>query len=343
MQRRRAPTGRGFGANPKLTRSGEGNTGSSGHWAAAWEGGSVAGPESEDRSVDGHANHCALCSGPRATALRRDSVRHLQWRPSPYNTPQPKGITQMHVKKSVCSFALLSALLLGISARVRGWVCAASSCSRCCATRWPNPTCSECFLVLTIGMASSMDAFMFGEKEAVSLGGSVQRTRVVLLGCAALMTAVVVSSSVSCCRISPGCSLVPGTGGCCRSRRCWACWPAPSSRARASSTPCAKVGQVMLLDEPTNHLDISHQLDILTTLRETGVGVVVALHDLNLATTFCDEVLVLHKGRAVCLGRPADVLTEDLIREVYGVEVRILHPDGDETPLFQFLRPVTQT
>ncbi len=99
----------------------------------------------------------------------------------------------------------------------------------------------------------------------------------------------------------------------------------------------------MLLDEPTNQLDISHQLDILTTLRETGVGVVVALHDLNLATTFCDEVLVLHRGRAVCLGRPADVLTEDLIREVYGVEVRILHPDGDETPLFQFLRPVTQT
>ena len=54
-----------------------------------------------------------------------------------------------------------------------------------------------CFLVLTIGMASSMDAFMFGEKEAVSLGVSVQRTRVVLLGCAALMTAVVVSSSGS--------------------------------------------------------------------------------------------------------------------------------------------------
>ena len=114
----------------------------------------------------------------------------------------------------------------------------------------------------------------------------------------------------------------------------------------------------MLLDEPTNHLDISHQLDILKTLRETGLGVVVALHDLNLAarfcdrvalhdlnlaTTFCDEVLVLHRDRAVCQGRPADVLTEDLIREVYGVEVRILYPDGDETPLFQFLRPVTQT
>ena len=103
----------------------------------------------------------------------------------------------------------------------------------------------------------------------------------------------------------------------------------------------AQEGQLMLLDEPTNHLDISHQLEILATLRESGVSVVVALHDLNLATSFCDEVLVIHQGRAVCLGKPAEVLTADLIREVYGVEVRILHPEGDETPLFQFLRPTS--
>lgn len=97
----------------------------------------------------------------------------------------------------------------------------------------------------------------------------------------------------------------------------------------------------MLLDEPTNHLDIAHQLEILETLRRAEVSVVVALHDLNLATTFCDEVLVLHEGQAVCLGKPAKVLTVELIREVYGVEVRILHPEGAETPLFQFLRPVS--
>jgi iron compound ABC transporter, ATP-binding protein len=105
----------------------------------------------------------------------------------------------------------------------------------------------------------------------------------------------------------------------------------------------AQEGQVMLLDEPTNHLDISHQLEILAALRDSGVSVVVALHDLNLATTFCDEVLVIHQGQAVCLGKPAEVLTADLIREVYGVEVRILHPEGDEAPLFQFLRPASPT
>lgn len=100
----------------------------------------------------------------------------------------------------------------------------------------------------------------------------------------------------------------------------------------------AQDGRVMLLDEPTNHLDIAHQLDILATLKSAKATVVVALHDLNLAVTFCDEVLVLSRGQAVGLGPPADVLTEELVREVYGVDVRILYPEGEDTPLFQFLR-----
>jgi len=105
--------------------------------------------------------------------------------------------------------------------------------------------------------------------------------------------------------------------------------------------------EVMMLDEPVSALDMRYQVVLMDHLHKQTRAhnwiTVTILHDLNLAATFCDEVLVLHKGRAVCLGRPADVLTEDLIREVYGVEVRILHPDGDETLLFQFLRPVTQT
>lgn len=105
----------------------------------------------------------------------------------------------------------------------------------------------------------------------------------------------------------------------------------------------AQEGRVMLLDEPTNHLDIVHQLEILETLREPDLTVVVALHDLNLATAFCDEVLVLSGGTAVCLGAPAEVLTEELIAEVYRVEVRILYPEQDGLPLFQFLRPITSS
>lgn len=100
----------------------------------------------------------------------------------------------------------------------------------------------------------------------------------------------------------------------------------------------AQEGRIMLLDEPTNHLDIAHQLDVLDRVRATGLTVVVALHDLNLAATYCDEVLVLKGGRAVHYGPPAQVLTAEVVRDVYRVEVRVLHPDPDGPPLFQYLR-----
>jgi iron complex transport system ATP-binding protein len=80
----------------------------------------------------------------------------------------------------------------------------------------------------------------------------------------------------------------------------------------------------LLLDEPTNHLDIRHQLELLTLVAELPVTAIVALHDLNLATMFCDSVLVLRNGRVVAGGHPDEVLTPELIADVYGVRARIL-------------------
>ncbi len=79
----------------------------------------------------------------------------------------------------------------------------------------------------------------------------------------------------------------------------------------------------MLLDEPTNHLDIRHQLALISLISTLPVTSIVALHDLNLAATFCDEVVVLFGGRVVAAGPPATVLTEELVRQVYGVGCRI--------------------
>ena len=79
----------------------------------------------------------------------------------------------------------------------------------------------------------------------------------------------------------------------------------------------------MLLDEPTNHLDISHQLDVLKTLRETGLGVVVALHDLNLAAQYADRLVVLDKGKLQAYGPPAEVITAELIQRLYDVPVDV--------------------
>lgn len=90
----------------------------------------------------------------------------------------------------------------------------------------------------------------------------------------------------------------------------------------------AQESRELLLDEPTNHLDIHHQLDLLTLVTGLPVTTVVALHDLDLAAMYCDQVVVLCAGRVVAGGTPGDVLTQELIAEVYGVaDVR---PGGHE-------------
>lgn len=84
----------------------------------------------------------------------------------------------------------------------------------------------------------------------------------------------------------------------------------------------------LLLDEPTNHLDIAHQLEILALVRTLDITAVVALHDLNLAAMFCDQVVMLSAGRVVAAGSPVDVLTEELVADVYGVQCRITVDDA---------------
>ncbi|MGK2310076.1 ABC transporter ATP-binding protein [Cutibacterium sp. V970] len=99
----------------------------------------------------------------------------------------------------------------------------------------------------------------------------------------------------------------------------------------------AQQPQVLLLDEPTNHLDISHQLDILSGLHDLGISVVVALHDLNLALTYCDAVVLMRQGRVRASGPTRDVLSADIIREVYDVDC-IVRDHGSSAPAYvQFL------
>ncbi|MEV3970847.1 ABC transporter ATP-binding protein [Streptomyces sp. NPDC050698] len=93
----------------------------------------------------------------------------------------------------------------------------------------------------------------------------------------------------------------------------------------------------LLLDEPTNHLDIHHQLDLLTLVTGLPVTTVVALHDLNLAAMYCDRVVVLHEGRVVAGGTPGDVLTAELIADVYGVRAAVSREGPEGRPHVRFL------
>ncbi|MET9464547.1 ABC transporter ATP-binding protein [Streptomyces sp. NPDC006544] len=80
---------------------------------------------------------------------------------------------------------------------------------------------------------------------------------------------------------------------------------------------------LLALDEPTNHLDIRYQLEILGLVRDLPATALLVLHDLNLAALYCDRVYVLAGGRVAASGTPAEVLTEPLLTEVYGVRTRI--------------------
>ncbi|MET9928265.1 MULTISPECIES: ABC transporter ATP-binding protein [unclassified Streptomyces] len=90
----------------------------------------------------------------------------------------------------------------------------------------------------------------------------------------------------------------------------------------------AQEPRILVLDEPTNHLDIAHQLEILALVRASGLTVLTALHDLNLAALHCDLVHVIDGGRIVASGAPYDVLTTELLAEVFGVRAhRVAHPE----------------
>lgn len=88
---------------------------------------------------------------------------------------------------------------------------------------------------------------------------------------------------------------------------------------------------VMLLDEPTTYLDIAHQLEVLDLLADLnerhGTTIVMVLHDLNHAAHFAHHIVAVHRGRVHATGAPTAVLTEDLVREVFGVgSVVVDHP-----------------
>ncbi|MFS8198127.1 ABC transporter ATP-binding protein [Streptomyces sp. CWNU-52B] len=87
--------------------------------------------------------------------------------------------------------------------------------------------------------------------------------------------------------------------------------------------------RLLVLDELTNHLDIRARFELLDLIRSTGITTLAALHDLDLAARLCDHLVVLHEGVVVAAGPVLEVLTPDLLQEVFGVRGETeRHPDG---------------
>ena len=100
----------------------------------------------------------------------------------------------------------------------------------------------------------------------------------------------------------------------------------------------AQAPSEMLLDEPTNHLDIQHQIELLRLISGISLTSIIALHDLNHAAMFCDHLVILQKGRVVAHGMPDEVLTEQLLREVFRVEARVQTSPHHGKPHIHYLR-----
>ncbi|WP_119069810.1 ABC transporter ATP-binding protein [Rubrobacter indicoceani] len=103
------------------------------------------------------------------------------------------------------------------------------------------------------------------------------------------------------------------------------------------SMALAQETDTLLLDEPTTYLDMAHQLEILQLLdrlnHQEGRTVLMVLHDLNNASRYSDHIIALARGRVYRAGTPAEVMTEELFRDVFGVEADIVEDPRDGLPL----------
>ncbi|MFH1556679.1 MAG: ATP-binding cassette domain-containing protein [Pseudomonadota bacterium] len=93
----------------------------------------------------------------------------------------------------------------------------------------------------------------------------------------------------------------------------------------------AQDAECLLLDEPISALDIAHQIEVLSLVQRLshskGLGVVLVLHDVNMAARYCDEIIALHTGKLIARGSPAAIMTPDELQRIYGIAMEVIsHP-----------------
>ncbi|MDF7676107.1 ABC transporter ATP-binding protein [Neisseriaceae bacterium ESL0693] len=115
-------------------------------------------------------------------------------------------------------------------------------------------------------------------------------------------------------------------------RRQWVDRLSGGERTRVWLAMClAQQSRFLLLDEPLAALDIRHQLEVLALIvrlsRELKLGVVMVIHDINLAARYCDELVALKQGRLLSHGAPETIMTSHELSQIYGVDMTIIqHP-----------------
>ena len=94
--------------------------------------------------------------------------------------------------------------------------------------------------------------------------------------------------------------------------------------------------KILILDEPTNHLDIRYRLEILSIIKELNITVLSALHDLSLATQFCDYLYLMKQGKIITHGKPEEVMTPKIIQDIFDVEASVYPSPVDGKIVIQY-------
>ncbi|OOF86015.1 iron-hydroxamate transporter ATP-binding subunit [Rodentibacter ratti] len=94
----------------------------------------------------------------------------------------------------------------------------------------------------------------------------------------------------------------------------------------------AQESRFLLLDEPLAALDIAHQVEVMQLIhslsRELNLGVIIVIHDINLAARFCDHLVALHSGKLLAQGNAHDIVNTPSLQKIYGIELNVIeHPD----------------
>lgn len=89
----------------------------------------------------------------------------------------------------------------------------------------------------------------------------------------------------------------------------------------AQDAPC------LLLDEPISALDIRHQIDVMSLTQDLchrkGISIITVIHDINMASRYCDEIIALHSGRLIANGTPTEIMQPNVLKSIYDVDMEV--------------------
>lgn len=98
----------------------------------------------------------------------------------------------------------------------------------------------------------------------------------------------------------------------------------------------AQDSDILVLDEPTNHLDIKYQIEIMKLVRKTDKTILAVIHDMNIASSYCDYIYGMKKGKIEIQGSPDEVFTKENIKKVFDVECEVAKHPKTNRPLIIF-------